>query len=73
AKLEGATDREIGEAVAMAGMVRHWSTIANGRQVDKAAFKKEVNRIVAGARKHMAAAAAPAAKPAAAPTMTAVK
>jgi len=58
AKLDGATDREIAEAVAMAGLVRHWSTILNGRQADKAAFKKDINRLVAGARKHTAAAPA---------------
>jgi len=63
AKLEGATDREIGEAIAMSGLVRHWSTIVNGRQADKVAFKKDINRLVAGAKKHMAAAAAPAGKP----------
>jgi AhpD family alkylhydroperoxidase len=55
AKLEGANDREITEAVAMAGLVRHWSTFLNGRQADKATFKKDVNRLVAGARKAMAA------------------
>jgi len=56
AKLEGASDRELSEAVAMAGLTRHWSTIINGRQVDKAAFKKDITRLVAAARKHMAAA-----------------
>ena len=56
AKLEGASERELTEAVAMAGLVRHWSTIVNGRQVDKVAFKKDINRLVAGAKKHMAAA-----------------
>lgn len=70
AKLEGATDREIGEAIAMSGLVRHWSTIMNGRQADKVAFKKDINRLVAGAKKHMAAAPMPAGKPAA---MTAAK
>ena len=58
AKLEGANDRELTEAVAMAGMVRHWSTVINGRQADKAAFKKDINRLVAGAKKHMATAGA---------------
>src|SRR6185369_2269844 len=60
AKLEGANDRELTEAVAR--MVRHWSTVINGRQADKAAFKKDINRLVAGAKKHMAATQAPAAK-----------
>ena len=55
AKLEGATDREITEAVAMAGLVRHWSTILNGRQADKATFKKEISRLVAGAKKQATA------------------
>jgi AhpD family alkylhydroperoxidase len=55
AKAEGANEREITEAVAMAGAVRYWSTILNGRQVDKAMFKKDVNRLVAGAKKMMAA------------------
>jgi AhpD family alkylhydroperoxidase len=55
AKSEGTNEREITEAVAMAGSVRYWSTILNGRQVDKAAFKKDINRLVAGAKKHMAA------------------
>jgi len=68
AKLEGANDRELTEAVAMAGMVRHWSTVINGRQADKAAFKKDINRLVAGAKKHMAATQAPAAKSASMPT-----
>ncbi|HXI58192.1 MAG TPA: carboxymuconolactone decarboxylase family protein [Polyangia bacterium] len=54
AKLEGSSDRELTEAVAMAGMVRHWSTILNGRQADKAAFKKDISHLVAGAKKHMA-------------------
>ncbi len=65
AKLDGATDRELTEAVAMSSIVRHWSTVVNGRQADKAAFKKDINRIVAGVKKHMASAQAPAAKPAA--------
>ena len=59
AKLEGASEREITEAVAMSGLVRHWSTIVNGRQVDKASYKKDINRLVAGAKKQMAAAARP--------------
>ncbi len=41
AKVEGASDREIKEAVAMAAIVRHWSTYLNGIQLDDAAFKKD--------------------------------
>ncbi|MDX8480374.1 carboxymuconolactone decarboxylase family protein [Mesorhizobium sp. VK24D] len=42
AKRAGATDEEIQEAVAMAALTRHWSTIFNGMQVDFAQFKKEM-------------------------------
>lgn len=42
AKQAGATDQEIAEAVAMAGLTRNWSTILNGMQVDFETFKKEM-------------------------------
>ncbi|MDX8513718.1 carboxymuconolactone decarboxylase family protein [Mesorhizobium captivum] len=42
ARRAGATDEEIQEAVAMAALTRHWSTIFNGMQVDLAQFKKEM-------------------------------
>ena len=42
AKHAGATDEEIQEAVAMAALTRHWSTIFNGMQVDFDQFKKEM-------------------------------
>lgn len=42
AKRAGATDEEIQEAVAMAALTRHWSTIFNGMQVDLAQFKKDM-------------------------------
>ena len=42
AKRAGATDEEIQEAVAMAALTRHWSTIFNGMQVDLDQFKKEM-------------------------------
>jgi AhpD family alkylhydroperoxidase len=51
AKLNGANDREIGEAVAMAGLTRHWSTFANGMQIDEAAFRAQISQVVAGAKK----------------------
>jgi len=51
ARADGATDAEIGEAVAMAGLVRHWSTWLNGTQVSETTFKKDVDAIVAGAKK----------------------
>ncbi|MER8490996.1 carboxymuconolactone decarboxylase family protein [Mesorhizobium australicum] len=42
AKRAGATNEEIQEAVAMAALTRHWSTIFNGMQVDFDTFKKEM-------------------------------
>jgi AhpD family alkylhydroperoxidase len=42
AKRAGATDEEIQEAVTMAALTRHWSTIFNGMQVDFDQFKKEM-------------------------------
>jgi AhpD family alkylhydroperoxidase len=50
ARLNGATEEEIREAVGMSAITRQGSTLLNGLQVDKAQFKKDVQRIVAGAR-----------------------
>jgi AhpD family alkylhydroperoxidase len=52
ARLNGATDEEIKEAVAMASLTRMGSTILNGNQTDKAQFKKDVQRIIDGAKAH---------------------
>ena len=46
AKANGASDDEIREAVAMAAIVRHWSTVLNGMQVDLAAFKRETDTVL---------------------------
>jgi AhpD family alkylhydroperoxidase len=46
AKANGATEREIREAVAMAAIVRHWSTVLNGMQVDPADFQREVDTVL---------------------------
>src|SRR6266849_1866278 len=43
AKLNGATDVEVREAVAMGAITRHWSTVLNGTQIDFASFKKEID------------------------------
>ena len=51
AKLNGATDEEVKEAVAMAGVTRMASTIMNGNQVDKAQFKKDTQHIVENVRR----------------------
>lgn len=49
-KLAGASDAELHEAVAMAGIVRHWSTFLNGMQIDPDAFKREVDRALGGGK-----------------------
>jgi AhpD family alkylhydroperoxidase len=46
AKLNGASDEEIREAVAMAAIVRHWSTVLNGMQVDLASFKHDTDTVL---------------------------
>jgi AhpD family alkylhydroperoxidase len=45
AKTQGASPAEIQEAIAMAGIVRHWSTVLNGLQQDEKAFQREVDSI----------------------------
>jgi len=46
ARANGATDEEIKEAVAMAAMTRHWSTVLNGMEVDLATFKSETDTVL---------------------------
>jgi AhpD family alkylhydroperoxidase len=46
AKANGATDEEIREAVAMASISRHWSTVLNGMQVDLDGFKQETDTVL---------------------------
>ena len=42
AKTAGATDEQVAEAVVLAGVTRHWSTVFNGLQVDFDQFKSEL-------------------------------
>ena len=46
AKLNGATDGEITEAIAMAALTRDMSTMLNGMQVDEAQFRKDIDHLV---------------------------
>ncbi len=46
AKANGATEQEVREAVAMAAVVRHWSTVLNGTQTDFAAFKQDTDTVM---------------------------
>ena len=43
AKAYGATDDEIKEAVALAAISRHWSTVLNGMAIDLPTFKREID------------------------------
>jgi AhpD family alkylhydroperoxidase len=46
AKLNGATDAEITEAIAMAAFTRDMSTMLNGMQIDETQFRKDVDHLV---------------------------
>lgn len=46
ARAGGASDEEIKEAVAMAALTRHWSTVINGSQIDFATFRTEVDAMM---------------------------
>jgi AhpD family alkylhydroperoxidase len=72
AKMEGASEREIAEAIAMAAQTRHWSTWLNGMQVEDAAFNRDIDKIIRNVKKQMAAANKKVAKaaPSAAPNAT---
>ena len=54
AKLGGASEAEVGEAVAMAAITRHWSTFLNGIQTDETKFRAEVAKIVDNVKQAMA-------------------
>ena len=51
ARANGTTDAELSEAVAMAALIRQWSTWLNGTQYSESAFRKEVDTLVKGAKK----------------------
>jgi len=55
ARLNGATDTEIGEAVTMAAITRHWSTFLNGIQTDESKFRGEIAKIVENVKRASAA------------------
>jgi AhpD family alkylhydroperoxidase len=49
AKANGATDEEVREAVAMAAITRHWSTVLNGMQTDMASFTRDTDTVLRAA------------------------
>ena len=52
ARMLGATDEEIKEAVMKAGEVRNWSTVLNGNSVDFEKFKTQWDAILAFVKSH---------------------
>jgi AhpD family alkylhydroperoxidase len=51
AKLEGATDREVTEAVTIGAMARQYITLIEGLQVDEKAYRHDWERLTSGAPK----------------------
>jgi len=50
AKLNGATDAEIAEAIAMASLTRNLSTMLNGLMADEGQFRRDIDKLVKGAK-----------------------
>src|SRR5262249_45493008 len=56
---EGASAEEVQEAIMVAAIDRHWSTIFNGMALDEGKFKADVARFIDTAKKMMASKAPP--------------
>lgn len=63
ARAAGATDRELREAIMMAALTRHWSTVLNGSEIDPAAFDREVANIMNHVKNAGSGTPAPPAEP----------
>jgi|GEM_PF-1043224 len=48
AHAHGATDAEVREALAVAGLIRKWSTVLNGAQYDSEQWQREVDAMFSG-------------------------
>src|SRR5262249_44587969 len=46
AKGNGATNEEIGLAIAESGLTRHWSAFINGSPIDDASFRTDLNKMI---------------------------
>jgi AhpD family alkylhydroperoxidase len=57
ARLNGASEGEIREAVAMASLTRHWSTFLNGTLTDETVFRRETDQVIANVRRKIQTAA----------------
>ena len=51
ARNNGASDAEMHEAIMMAAITRHWSTVLNGSLLDEAAFRRDVDRMMKNVEK----------------------
>jgi AhpD family alkylhydroperoxidase len=65
ARANGATDAELGEAVAMAALTRQWSTVMNGMQLDEKRFRADIDKMLSASKqtKQGKAAGAQASQP----------
>lgn len=52
ARLNGATERELQEAIAGAALTRHWSTIFHGPQMNFELFKQDADRMIYNLKQH---------------------
>ncbi|MFZ5469560.1 MAG: carboxymuconolactone decarboxylase family protein [Myxococcota bacterium] len=59
AKANGATSRELNEALTIGALVRKWSTVLNGVQLDVATFRKETQQMLSAAPKELGRGGAP--------------
>jgi AhpD family alkylhydroperoxidase len=59
ARLAGATDAEIAEAVIIGALTRHWSTFMNGLQLDEGRFRAEVQKVIEHVKRVIAGKAPP--------------
>jgi AhpD family alkylhydroperoxidase len=59
AKLDGATDREIAEAVTAGAMARQYITLIEGLQIDEKAYRRDWERLTSGGGPKKSAAAEP--------------
>lgn len=59
ARASGATEAEVKEAVAVAALVRHWSTFFNGVQLDETKFRAEIGKLRDNLTKAMASGSPP--------------
>lgn len=51
ALLNGASEREIAEAIVVAGMTRHWSSLFHGPDIDMDSFKRDADQMLEGSQK----------------------